>query len=393
MKKTFLFFFFYVTTIFSNPLNIDVSASNAILINADNNRVLFEKNANQRVYPASITKMLVIWYVLENYSENLNKDFIASENALNVVVPEKKISSNYTLAPYVLETDGSHFDLIKGERLSLNDLLHGMMVCSGNDASNVVAESLGGSIAHFMKKINAFLKLKGISDTTLFNPHGLHYPEHKSTAYDISKAAKLALSTPKFLDIFSCKFYVRPKTNKQQKKEIITFNKLLKPGKNYYKYAIGSKTGYHSQARYNLVTVAKNKDRTLIAVVLGCSKNEMRYEDTKKMFQTAFLENKITKHILDKEKIFLAKIEGGAKILKAHLQKDVNVEMYPSEEVPLRAIISWDKIKAPIKKGQRVASLAIKTQQDELLKKVDIYAKEDVRRTFFFTLKELFKKS
>ncbi len=394
MKRVFILFlvFIYSTSIFAKSLNLEVNATNAILINAVNNTILFEKNAHQQAYPASVTKMFSIWYVIENYSKDLNNYLTASENALKVITPEAKISSKYHLAPYILESDGSNFDLQVNEQLTLKDLLHGMVISSGNDASNVVAENLGSSIEAFMKNLNAFLKQKGCLNTNLSNPHGLHMPNHVTTVYDVAHIMKLALKNPKFLEIFSSKFYVRPKTNKQQKKEIITFNKLLKPGKNYYKYAICSKTGYHSKAKYNLLSVAKKDDRVLIAVVFGCPNNDSRYEDTIKLFETAFLEKKITKKILDQEKIFLAKVQGGRKNLKACLIDDLNIEFYPSEEAQMKAQILWDNLKAPIKKGQKVATIQLITKENELIKKQNIYAKVDVKRTLFFSLKELFIK-
>jgi D-alanyl-D-alanine carboxypeptidase (penicillin-binding protein 5/6) len=395
MKKNFILFsvFFYITFLFSKPLDLEVNAKSAILINADNKRVLFEKNANQKTYPASITKMLISWYVTEKYLNNLNDFLIASETALRVVKPEVKISSNYGLAPYILETDGKSFDILLDEKLTLRDLLYGMLVHSGNDASNVVAENLGsGSIENFMKDVNEYLKFKGCFNTYLCNPHGLHMPDHVSTAYDIALATSFALKNSKFLEIFSCKYCVRPKTNKQTKKEIVTFNKLLRPGKNYYKYAIGAKTGYHAKAKYNMLTVAKKNDRTLVAVVLGCSSEDQRCEDTIRLFETAFEEKKITKKIFDNEKVFLAKINGGAKLLKAGVKNDLYIEYYPAEKTFIRADILWNNIKAPIKKGQKVANILIKTEDNQVLKVESIYALNDVRRTLFFTLKELFKK-
>lgn len=393
MKILFLFFFCYISCVFAKPLSVDINAKNAILINAKNNTILFEKKAYQKAYPASLTKIMTICYVLEKHKQDLNKYFKASANALTVVKPEKKIGSNYSLKPYILETDGSHFYMIRGERLTLNDLLHGMMISSGNDASNVVAEGFYGSIETFMQKVNHFLLDLGCRGSFLCNPHGLHVPDQVSTASDISKVMRFAINNQKFLELFGCKFYVRPKTNKQQKKEFVTRNQLLKPGKHYYKYAIGSKTGYHSKAKHNLVSVATKNDRTLIAVVLGCKTVKKKYEDTKKLFDAAFAEKKSTKQILDKNKLFLAKIEGGTKVLKANLKEDLNVDIYPSEKTPLKALVLWDNVKLPIKKGQKVASIAVQTKDNEIIKKQDIYATHNLKKTFFFMLKEFFKKS
>jgi len=395
MKRIFVLFafFFYSTYIFTKPLELEINANNAILMNADNNRVLFEKNAYREAYPASITKTVCIWYVIENFSNYLNNYLTASENALKVISPEAKISSNYHLSPYLLESDGSHFDIQLYEKLTLNDLLHGMVVVSGNDAANVVAENLAGSIEVFMKNLNEYLKQKGCLNTNLCNPHGLHMPNHITTAYDIAYIMKMALKNPKFLEIFSCKFFIRPKTNKLQKKEVITSNKLLKPGKHYYKYAICAKTGYHSRAKYNLLSVAKKDDRTLIAVVFGCPSNDSRYEDTIELFNKAFLEKKITKKIFDKEKLFLAKIEGASKIVKTRMKDDLFIDYYPAEEIEIKAQILWDDLlKAPIKKGQKIACIQIITKENEIIKKQNIYAISDVKRSFLMVLKDLFIK-
>ncbi|KKM05017.1 hypothetical protein LCGC14_1758360 [marine sediment metagenome] len=283
MIKAFIVFCVFVSILHSKPLELDINAKNAILINAENGAILFEKEAYKKVYPASLTKVFTTWYILENYKDKLSKTIKASKSALEIVPPEKKITSNYLLKPYILETDGAGFDIVKEEVLTLDDLLHGIMLVSACDASNVAAECVAGSVDSFMNELNSYIKKNGIEDTYLCNPHGLHMPEHVSTAYDVSKMTKLAIKNEDFFKIFTCKFYIRPKTNKQNKKEIVTNNKQLKPTEHFYKYAIGAKTGYHAKAKYNLMSVAKKDDRTLIAVVLGCSNSDVRFEDTKKL--------------------------------------------------------------------------------------------------------------
>lgn len=394
MRKVFglLFICSFVTTIIAKPLELELNSNNAILINADNNKILYEKNAHQLAYPASVTKMLSILYVVDNFSQNLSKYYTGSATALKVVSSDSKIASDYKMPAYLLESDGSSFDIQLNERLTLNDLLHGMVICSGNDASNVIAENIGGSIENFMKNLNDYLKKNGCLNTNLCNPHGLHYPSHVTTVYDIAHMMRLGLKNPKFLEIFSCKNYVRPKTNKQPKKEMFTYNKILKSGKHHYKWALCSKTGYHAKAKYNLLTVAKKDDRTLIAVVFGSPTNEGRYEDTKKLFEKAFAEKKVTKTVLEKDNIFNAKVVGGSKNLKASMQEDLTFDYYPSEEGPMKALIVWDNLKAPIKKGEKVGTINLVTNENEILKKQNIYAGIDVKRSMFFALCELFKK-
>ncbi len=392
MIKILIIFCFFVLSLSARALQLDINAKNAILINADSGAILFEKEAYQKIYPASLTKVFTTWYILENYKDCLSKTIKASQNALDAVSPEKKIATNYSLKPYILETDSVSFKIVKNEELTLNDLLHGIMLISACDASNVAAELVSGSIEAFMDELNAFIKKKGIKDTYLCNPHGLHMPDHVSTAYDLSKMGMLALKNEDFLKIFTCKFFIRPKTNKQNKKEIVTNNNLLKPTEHFYKYAIGSKTGYHAKAKYNLISAAKKDDRTLIAVVLGCSDSDVRFEDTKKLFDAAFSEKKQRKLVFDNKKIFQAKIFGSSKILKSSLRKDLYVDDYPSEESSMRAFIVYDDLKAPIKKGQKVACIEIRSENGELIKRESLYATQNIRRNFFVFLKQLFIK-
>ncbi len=289
MKRLFfLLSICFVLSLFSKPLDVQIDAKAAIVINAESNRILFEKNAHEKLCPASITKVASIIYTLDKHSQDLEDYCLASSRAIKVITPEKKRS--YKGPKYVLETDGAHFDLIENEKLKLDTLLHVMMVCSGNDASNVVAESVEGSIEAFIKNLNVFLKGIGCENTNFCNPHGLYVSDHKTTAYDLSLITKYAIQNPKFLDLFSCKYFIRPKTNKQSKKEKITYIQLFKPGKNYYKYAIGGKTGYIAKTEYCLTSLAKKNDRSLIVIVLGCKKNNQRYKDTIKLYEYEFKE-------------------------------------------------------------------------------------------------------
>ncbi|MBN2479452.1 MAG: D-alanyl-D-alanine carboxypeptidase [Parachlamydiales bacterium] len=388
MKKLFIFLFLFTTTLFAK-VDIDVNAKNAVLINAENGRVLFEKSAYDKAYPASTTKIATGIYILEKFSDKLNNEYVATSDALKVVSPEKKQSSTF-LPMYVLESDGASFDIQEKERLTLKDLLYGIMMCSGNDAANVAAKCVFGDIDQFMKNVNQYLKKIGLENTNFLNPHGLHVNDHYTTAYDLALLTSYAIKNPLFLDFFSSKYYLRPKTNKQPSKEKITYNKLFKPGKYYYSYATGSKTGYEHKAKYCLVSAAKKNDRTLIAVVLGCKNNDVRYEDTIKLFETVFNENKITKKIIDKETIYLTKFEGAANSSKVQLKEDLLISYFPSEEVPIKAFLVFDDLKAPIKKGQKIGYVVVKAQDGEILKKQALFSLDNCRRSFLYILKNIF---
>lgn len=387
------FFLFLLSCFFvyTKQLDIEIDAKNAILINPENDCILFEKNAYEKIYPASVTKIATALYILENHRSNISNYYVGSEDALKTVTPDKKKTIK-SLSPYVLETDGHMFNIMKGEKLKLNDLLYGILFDSGNDASNVAAEAVEGSVEIFMKNLNKFVGRLGCRDTNFCNPHGLHHIAHVTTAYDLSLLTKEALDNSDFMDIFTCKFYVRPKTNKQDKKELVTANKLLKPGRYYCPYVIGGKTGYHAKAGYNLSSVATKDGRTLIAVVLGYKKSDDRFEDVKKMFEKAFEEKKVSKKIMDAKKEFKAKLEGAQKTLTASLKKDLYIDYFPSEEMKYKAYLVWDDLTLPVNIGQKVGMLNITDQNGGLIKKQAVFADNKVKRTFTFYLKELFHK-
>ena len=386
-KKIAFLFSIFATQLFAK-ISCEINAKNAILINADSGAVLFEKNGYEKAYPASVTKISTTIFILENYSNKLDDSFIASETALRKINSDLKKTSKYP--PYILENDGSSFDIVLSENLKLWDRLHGVMVCTGNDAANMAAEALSGNINTFMKDLNRFLQNIGCLSTNFLNPHGLHVEEHMTTTYDLALMTRYALNNPDFVKLFSCKYFLRPQTNKKQKKELITYNKLLKPGKYYYPHIIGSKTGYHSKAKYTLVSSAKKNDRTLILALMGSSSSEQRYEDTIKLLELAFSETQVTKKLIDKDKIFLAEFEGAAKNVKAKLNNDLEFSYYPSEETPTTVSLVFEDIRAPIKKGQKVGKILIKDQNDRVLKKEILYSSENVRKRLFYALKKLF---
>ena len=209
-----------------------------------------------------------------------------------------------------MEPDGTHFWLKKGERLSLYDLMCGMMLASGNDAANVVAFHLGGSVSSFMKGVNTYVKGIGCKNTHFTNPHGLHHPDHYTTAYDMAQMARKAIEKPLIMNMVSLEEYHRPKTNAQEAKVVSQRNKLLVKGPFYYEKAHGIKTGYTENAQFTFASMAKDKNRTLIAVLLGCKSSNSRYRDVIKLFDTAFIEKKVTRLLFNQEDNIFSKVVG-----------------------------------------------------------------------------------
>lgn len=384
-------FFICCGFLHAKPLSCSVSAESAILMNADTGKILFQKDSLKQRYPASITKIATGLYTIKFFSHLMDARVRCSQLALKCITEDEKSKDNYSKYPsYVLETDMSHMGLKVGEEMNFRDLLLGTMIVSGDDASNVIAETAGnGSIKHFMQGMNDFLVSLGLKNTKLFNPHGLHHPEHVSTAYDIALLTREALKDPYYMEIVKMSQFERPKTNKQEAVTLQQTNKLIvKTSTHYYPYATGGKTGYHRRARYNLAATAEKDGRRLIAVVLSCETRPNVFEDTKKLFETAFQEKKIERTIFAQgAQTFQWEVPGGKTTASTYTQEPLLLSFYPSEEPEMRCLLVWDNVVAPLKKGDRIGELQLLA--DNLpVKKIALLAANDVESSFFYSLRK-----
>src|SRR6267154_1991895 len=237
----------------SSSLKVEVSAKGALLMNAETGAVLWEKNARIPLYPASTTKMITALYALEKKGMALDELVTASYDAVATVHPNVRRASNGQHPPYRLEFGGTHMGIKAGETLSFRTLIYGLMLASGNDAANVIAQHISGNVSAFMEELNRFVRKKGCLNTVLHTPHGLPHPEHKSSAYDLAILACESLKNPFFREVVKTTQYIRPQTNKQPESMLYQHNALVKPGRFYYPKAIGIKTGYTLSGGYTMV--------------------------------------------------------------------------------------------------------------------------------------------
>lgn len=294
------------------------------------------------------------------------------------------------LPPYWLDSDGLVMGLRVGEKIPLRALLHGLMLTSSNDAANVVAENLGGTIPEFMDQLNAYLKSIGCKNTRLSNPHGLTHPEHWTSAYDLAIITKKALKNPMFRKLVTTLEYEKPKTNKQPKSTLKMQNYLVLPkSRYYYPMAIGVKTGYTELAGFNLVAAAEKEGRTLIAVVLGYEDKQERFEAVRMLFEKAFNEKKAKRRLAGPETIFTKQVLGAKRPVKASLVMPLYIEYYPSEEPACKAALHWTVSQLPISKGQKLGEIHILSEDGRFLEKGDLVSQEDVKGTLFFALQQL----
>ncbi len=374
--------------------DLDIRAESVILINPDTGTVLYEKNAHDRRFPASITKVATALYTLHVYGDKLETSVTAEHDSVASVSKEAKKRSGYTLPAHWLEPDATHIGIKKDEVLSLNDLLNGMLIASGNDASNVIAQYIGGTVPRFMKSMNAYLKTIGCKNTEFCNPHGLHHPDHCTTAYDMALIAKEAMKYPVFRDIVKTVHYTRPKTNKQPPTTLIQTNRLLRKGPLYYSNAVGIKTGWTSDAKHTLVTAAEYKGRRLIAVLIQVKEREELFKSAKKLFDAAFSQTRLQRVLLKAgPQKHILEFPGAAKRIETYLEKDVCVDFFPAEEPELVCKLFWDKFALPIKKDQKLGELLISDIHGKKIHSAPLYALNDVEKKWYYRIPGFFDNS
>ncbi len=382
---------FFVSTIYAKHLRVNVKSETAILIDADTGKVLFEKNADKKMFPASTTKVATALFAI-NKLQNLNSWIKVSKEPLKKMPKRVKVAKKYKIQPYYLEPDGTTFQLVTGEILTFRDLLFGTLMISGNDAANAIAMHISGSIEKFVDELNIFVKDLGCKNTHFSNPHGLHFPEHHTTAYDMAILMREAIKNPILLEMMSATKYQRPSTNKKESMELRAKNKFIKHGKFFYPYVIGAKIGYTENAKHTFVAAAKNKDRTLIASIFYSNDMNQKYRDAAALFDAAFLEKKETRKLFDQKSLFEKEIKGAKNSLLAKLKDSVLISYYPSEEEEYTAKLHW-KIKKPfpISIGDKVGFIEIFSEGGEFINKYSLIAMSDVELSTWKKIKDVYK--
>jgi len=375
------------------PLKVEVSAESAILINAETGRVLFEKNSHALCYPASTTKIATALYTLTQAGDDLDNLVEAEREAIASISPSQKKKANYRNPAYWIEVGSNHVGIKKGEIMPLKDLMYAMMLASANDAANVIAQYIGGTISGFVKQMNEYLVQIGCQDTNFMNPHGLHHPDHYTTASDLAKIARDVIKYPFFREVVSTFNYVNNQTNKQPSRTFVQTTKLLKKNSPYYyQHAIAAKRGYTTDSLHTLVAAAQYGDRNLIAVVLKCPEHKDIYMDASRLFDAAFNERKETKRVLAKgPQVYTQLVEGASSKLETTLAEDIYISYYPSEEPTVKANLIWDSLIPPLAKHQQVGLITLTSNDGHYKKVVPLLAKEEVKPTIVFSIKKQMK--
>jgi D-alanyl-D-alanine carboxypeptidase (penicillin-binding protein 5/6) len=243
-----------------------ILASEAILMDADTGSILYEKDAEQPVPMASTTKIMTALIAIQ--SGKLNRMVTIGQDAVNEVI----------------QNDGSGANLVAGDRLRLQDLLYGMMLPSGDDAAIAIADAVAGSVPNFVTIMNVEARRLHLYQTLYSNPDGLEYGLHYTTAYDLVRLARYAMSIPLFAQIVQTKEYDVPASSTNHAYQWKNINQLLFD----YQGSIGIKTGWTPQAGGCLVAAVRRNGHMLISVVLNSANETTRFTDAQTLLNWGF---------------------------------------------------------------------------------------------------------
>ena len=360
--------------------DMHIEAAAAILVDADTGTVLFDQNAHEQRYPASITKVMTAMLAIEAVDRG--------ELSLNDVI---------TVGSEVNREvgDGSSTQNIKeGEQIRLEDVLYCALTASANEACNVLAQAVSGSVDDFVALMNQRAGELGMEDTHFSNTHGYHDDDHYTSAYDIYLMCREAMKHETFRTIVGSKNYTMPATNLHPEPRIIRSTNALISNWNVagylYSYATGIKTGHTNESGYCLAASATKDDRSLISVVMGCerepgtsgSEGYIYFDETIRLFKWGFA-NFSTQTILDSTKRDIPEIEvtlgKGTNYVTLEPQGEITA-LLPNDVSPEDFEFSYtlnaDTVEAPVEKGQTVGKVSI-FQDDTLLNEYEVKAAAD----------------
>lgn len=341
------------------------NAKSAIMIEASTGEILFQKNKDEKLAPASMTKMmsmLLIMEEIENGNLKWNEMITTSEKASSM--------------------GGSQIFLKVGEKMTAEDLLKGVAIASGNDAVVALAERISGSEEQFVKRMNIRAKDLGLKNTNFINATGLTADNHYSSAYDMSLIAKELVKHEKILEFTSTyEDYLRKDTKSPF--WLVNTNRLVR-----FKEGVdGLKTGFTDEAGYCLTATMKKDNMRLITVVMKEENTSKRSADTTKMLDYGFNIYMVQTILDEKTTIEKKKVELGKTLITEIVPKEnitiLNKKSDDQKNITYKTNIN--KIIAPVKKGDKVGTIDI-IEDNNIISTIDATVKEDISKANILTI-------
>ena len=372
MKKFIAIFFLVLLTV--NVISLPVygvdaeslQSRSAILINADDGQILFEKSSNDKLPPASITKIMLLLLISEKMDNG-----------------ELKLEQELTISENAAGMGGSQIYLEANETQTVESMLKAISMRSANDASVAMAEFLYGSVEGCVKAMNDRAKELGMNNTNFVNVTGLPEPEHLTTANDIAIMTKELLKynyVNQYLLTWMDSVYVGKEKDSEQ--VLVNTNRLI----NNYQGLLGGKTGYTTEAKYCLSAAAKRNDTTLIAVVLGCDTTKIRFAEIQKLLNEGFANYKnIIFHskgdVITTNPVYCANEENFNVVSKENIYyfTESNCKV---EDFTLEYVIE-ENLKAPLSSNVSIGK-AVLYKDGKVLREYNLYPEKNIDKEGFF---------
>lgn len=367
MKKILIFIslFMFIPIVRAETEDLAPNAKSAIMIEASTGEILFQKNKDEKLAPASMTKMMSMLLIMEEIeSGNLkwDEEVTASERASSM--------------------GGSQIFLKAGEKMTVTDLLKGVAIASGNDAVVALAERISGSEEAFVKRMNTRGKDLGLKNTNFVNATGLTADNHYSSSYDMSLIAKELVKHEKVLEFTSTyEDYLRKDTKSPF--WLVNTNRLVR-----FKEGVdGLKTGFTDEAGYCLTATMKKDGMRLITVVMKEENTNKRSADTTKMLDYGFNVYMVQTILDEKTTIEKREVELGKKLITEIIPKE-NITILNKKSDEIKNITYKTKIgniTAPVKKGDIVGSIDI-LEDNKIISTIYATVKEDIEKASIITI-------
>ena len=367
MIKIFIIIFYYISlniSVFANP---NIEARTGILIDYHSDEILYEFDADAQIYPASMTKIMtsiIAFDLLKKNQISLDDEFSVSENAW-------RLSQSGYSSMFIMVND----------QVSVEDLLKGIIIASGNDACVALAEGIAGSEANFAEMMNEKAYEIGMTSTNFTNSSGINDPDNISTVRDIAIMSKYLIKNyPIYYELFKEKNFTWDRTGGDPIKQG-NRNPLL-----YKNVGVdGVKTGYLAVEKYSLASSMKKNDRRLIAVASGFPTKNLRSSESLKLLNWG-LRNTNTFEISKSGETYFELDTWLSKSpkIKATTKEDFYITVNKKDIRNLKISLKYDgPIVAPVEKGKKIADIVI-SNKDDNIKTLPLYASEEVKKVNFF---------
>ncbi len=354
----------YITSAFSNP---NINARTVILMDYHSNEILYESDPDAQIYPASMTKIMtsiIAFDLLKKNKLSLDDMFVVSENAW-------RLSQSGYSSMFIMVND----------QVSVEDLLKGIIIASGNDACVALAEGIAGSEENFAEMMNEKAEEIGMISSNFTNSSGINDPDNISTVRDIAIMSKYLIENyPNYYELFKEKTFTWDRTGgdpiKQGNRNPLLYKNIG---------ADGVKTGYLAVEKYSLASSIKKKDRRLIAVASGFATKNLRSSESLKLLNWGFRNTNTFE--ISKKGISFFELDtwlGKKNKVKVVSKEDFYLTVNKKDIRNLNVNLQYNgPIVAPIDKGSKIADLVI-TNNGELIKKLPLFAAEDIKKVNFF---------